>query len=305
MLCPVWICHARSLRFSQAVQQRGLHLANIGQRYLGAQFDFVLRAVPDTGGAGPWCDDLEGGVVWLSAGMGGRMPEAELAELKRRNRAVIVDWMEQVPVGPGIEHVDRHVFSSLTAYRMARRRYPDAPLSYVTATPDRRLGAGHIAPQDAFAPLFPGNPKDLGMRPRLAKRLTAAAPDEGFTDVVPRLRHYNCHVVVADTDSTHAPLTGVFSAAAVRAVALVDRTRADAIDYLGKDYPFLSEDGSDDALTEMLAYAAHVFGTSVWQAALERMHNMRDRSSPGMVASDLDRVLEETTGIRFGHSSAA
>ena len=303
--CPVWFCHARHLRFSHAVQTRTVQLAEIAAHYLGPRLDSAVRAVPDHMDEGPWMDDLEDGVVWLSVGVAGVLRAPAMARLAERNRAVIVDWMTGAPTGAGLELIDRHVFASLGAYRAARGAMPEAPFGYVAACPDLRLPRGRTAPMDRLRGFWPGDPAPLKDRPQLAARLEAPVPGELYGDVLTRLSGFNLHVLAGESAAAHAPLTGVFAAAAVKAAVLVDRTRNDAVDYLGSSYPFLAEDGSEEASLAMLDYIETVFGGTIWRSALERMHNVAERSSPGMVASDLDRIFGETVGIRFGQSDAA
>lgn len=86
---------------------------------------------------------------------------------------------------------------------------------------------------------------------------------------------------------------------------MIPRNAPDAVDYLGPDYPYYAEDGSEAALADALDFARETFGGPVWARARARMSNVAERSAPSMVASDLDTILEQATGIRLPAIHAA
>lgn len=299
---PVWICQAPAPGLAPGAFRRGIEQARIGARYLGPGVTVALRTLPVDGGPGEWMEEMRGGVVWLSAGAAGAVSAPTLAWLRERNRAVVADWVTDMPHGAGLGLVDGHVFASLAAYRAARRHLPKARLGLVAACPDERLRDGPRAPSGPLSAVWRGPlSREVRHDPRIAAldaEADPAAPD-------PRLAAYNCHVAVGNAPGPLAPLLDVFEAAAVGAVAIVERSRDDAVDYLGRDYPYLAEDSTAEAGLAILDHAARSFDRGDWHRARERMANVADRSSPGTVASDLARILSETAAVRFGVPVAA
>lgn len=293
-MLPVHILHAATLRFSQAVKVRGFELAEIGEHFLGRQYDFALRGVPELS-AGTWMEDLQDGIVILSAGVAGQLPEEVLAQLKAQNRALLSDWIGTVPSGSDLDLCDLHLFGSLGAFRATRDRYPALPRAYLTHHAELQLHGCAPAPQDRLRALWPGDPGVLAQFPQVSGRVSHAEDGARLADIVPQMAKFNLHVAIGPSPPM-TPLLPVFAAAACGANVIVPRDRDDAVDYLGGGYPYLAEDGSAEAVAAMLDKAEADFDGPEWHAGLARMRNMKDRSSPGLVASDLLEILERVAG---------
>lgn len=284
MPCPVYLLHDLAQRHSRTVQLRVYQLAQIAQRYLAADYDVQIRAVPIGADDTSWRQDIRDGVVVASIGAAGHLSAADCAALANTNQALVADWHTGHPFGAGQDHLDLNVFGTLTAYRAARKARPGAQNAFLTQGVDLRLRPGPALTE--VEALWPGDPTELTAYPDLSSQVAHARDGIGYADLLPLLPEFNLHLL-----SKSCQITDLFAAAHAGAVAIVPRNLATAIDYLGYDYPFYAQSDDPDHLMTALQEARAAFGSVAWRCAAERMRNTAERTSPGSVASDLDRIL--------------
>ncbi len=101
-----------------------------------------------------------------------------------------------------------------------------------------------------------------------------------------------------DVSYSHKPPMKLALAAHVRSNIVTVRSEPDVEWYLGRDYPYLAEDASIDAVTDAIAKARDTFGSAVWKDALQVMDDVRRLHSLHEVCGTLGRVFDSFFDLR-------
>ncbi len=105
-------------------------------------------------------------------------------------------------------------------------------------------------------------------------------------DYFRRAVHYNCHLSVREPgrEALYKPNCKVSTAAGCGANLVTTRDES-ALELLGKDYPFYA-DPTPESLSAAIDQARASLGGPEWQRGLERMREVRERTS-------LERVIDD------------
>ncbi|MBC6436901.1 MAG: hypothetical protein GDA52_01900 [Rhodobacteraceae bacterium] len=95
-----------------------------------------------------------------------------------------------------------------------------------------------------------------------------------------------------DPDRSIPPFTKGITAAACNAGILTNRNVDDALDLLGEDYPYMLDDIDDSSLNEGFRYLKDTYGDTPWQEALDRVMELKNRTSHQSIAAQLHSVIQ-------------
>lgn len=220
-----------------------------------------------------------------------------LDRLRRRNILQISDWLD-LPVNPRMNHLfDAHMALSFGQAVALNRRFPGTPAFHVThhVNPDVIPAT---PPEDRLRSVYLGRPTNTTRPEALRDRIDMVdVIDVRFTaqhwrEVVP---HYNCHWIVRKVEDAAAfkPFLKGFVAARCGAVLIVTRDDANAMHYLGDDYPFYAENLDDAELTRTWQHVSDSFQGPEWIKAQDIMRQVAARSSNEQVCLEFKAMLDE------------
>jgi hypothetical protein len=298
MKTRVYILHANGHRFRGSVIMRCLQLADIGDGFLGADFDFRVVSMPKkgTGEHLTTCRTMRDAVIILSKAMIQHIDADALALLKRQNIAILADWIDTPLRTPHLDLIDVHLAASRASKRYLEAQMPGACVVNLTHHADPRLGQQRYAPLDQFSSVYLGHPENVPDFDELHDAITFLTATTGaeFQEVLTQLPEHNFHYNVRgdrQPAGVFKPFTKGFTAAACRSNILVPRDVDDAVDFLGDDYPYLIADREVGTVCTALEFARESFGGPEWARGLEVMQDVARRSSPGHIAGELRGIL--------------
>ncbi len=240
--------------------------------------------------------DLSGRVVILTKGAIETHSATEIADLARRNLAVIGSWDDMLPEPDKMAAMDATMAVSNRQAHDFGRLFPGTPSYHVThhvnsqvrpmTPPTDRLRAAYFGyPANTYRPDSLGHLVDF-------VGLDTSKVEMNWLDLLP---NYNCHWIVRRSKPHDGwkPFLKGFVAARCQAVLAVGRKDEDAVQYLGDDYPFYVR-GPDPKLLEydMMAIAA-AFGGPDWRRAKEIMAQVAARSTDAQVCAEFRAMIED------------
>ena len=223
-------------------------------------------------------------------------------------RAIAIDYVDaEAAPFPKIP-VDVHIAASGALERHLARRLSETP-ALARSRPTSVLRLDHHADPSLahFEGAVPSNDLYLAYFGRAQNRTLPEALEaqvlhpaygglalEDATQLA--MRRANMHYAVRDMApeaerTAFKPFTKGITAAACHAHVLVNRQVDDAEDFLGRDYPFLIDDCSEEAVAAGIDKARGLAGTRSWADALDRMRAVRARVSPERIMAQLDGIL--------------
>jgi hypothetical protein len=223
-------------------------------------------------------------------------PEA-LADLRRRKNTLYFDAVDELPPPTTAEFADALVASSVTAFTNHSREYPSVEVALVNHHVDPRL---------------PSTPSRTGAEEvRLGyfgERLNAVLEGdiEDHVDVVEvntsslattwmaSLGEYTMHYAIRTNPGAdnYKPFLKGFTAAHMNANILIQEAEAEAVEWLGEDYPFLVRGPvSVESITAAIERAQGNRGSAAWKAGLKTMADIRTRTAPARIGRELRRLF--------------
>lgn len=285
-------------------------LRDMAERFLGDRYEFSVvsqRPVRHADMLRETCATMSGAIVIMLKGTSKLFGPEGMAELRRHTRAICVDYVDTNMELKYSPLVDVHISPSIAGMRILRRllrekgsEVPDAIAAHLTHHADPRLEGMQLTGQDKLRAVYLGNPKNTAL-PDAAKpqiEILRYPSDRDIARTFESLRGFNLHYAVRPDEQssqrnqhTTKPFTKGFVAAALGANVMASRSSDDVVNYLGKDYPFLVGETSEQEVLRVLDIARALYGTKDWDIATERMRYVRDVSSPASVARELDMIL--------------
>lgn len=122
----------------------------------------------------------------------------------------------------------------------------------------------------------------------------------GFERDIARIGAFNCHYCVrSPMQGEHVrswrPFTKGITAAALNSVIITNRQAHDAETLLGADYPFLVDDIERASLLAGMNHLRDSFGGPEWTRALERVMDLKARSTHRAIAGQLHEAIQSVT----------
>ena len=284
---PVTFVYADKYAAAASTILRGKQLSEL----VAARYPDEIEMAYQSGTA-----DLDGRVVILTKGAIEMHSAGEIAELARRNLAVIGSWDDMLPEPDKMAAMDATMAVSNRQAHDFGRLFPGTPSYHVThhvnsqvrpmTPPTDRLRAAYFGyPTNTYRPDSLGHLVDF-------VGLDTSKVEMNWLDLLPA---YNCHWIVRRSKPHDGwkPFLKGFVAARCGAVLAVGRKDEDAVQYLGDDYPFYVR-GPDPKLLEydMMALAA-AFGGPDWRRAKDIMAQVAARSTDAQVCAEFRAMIED------------
>jgi hypothetical protein len=115
-----------------------------------------------------------------------------------------------------------------------------------------------------------------------------------------RLPRYNMHYAIRQIHQKdfHTPFLKGFTAAHCNSNILVQDSQKEAVKWLGLDYPYLLKGEVTEAkVLESLEYIKKSFGSAEWKKALERMKDIKYKTSHKTIGVQLQELFNEVKHI--------
>lgn len=225
-----------------------------------------------------------------------------LSDLRKRNIAVIGDWMDAPVEKEKAELFDAHMAFSFTQMLGLNEAYPGIPAYHVTHHVNADIPRCP-PPTDRLRTAYFGSLRNTTLPSSLSAAVSLINVwSKTETRWVDRFQHYNCHWIVraAPVAEGHKrryggwkPFIKGFTAAACGAVVIVTRDDINAAHYLGDDYPFYADSLAATDLEMAWAKVASAFAGSDWRMAQDIMRQVAARSSDSQVCSEFKVMLDE------------
>lgn len=281
----VSILYSEATRNSGSTVMRGEQLAAImGDRY-SSEFDIAYtsdRFAPTDS------------VVLMTKGALQHTSPDDIARIKRKNIAVLADFVDDRPSVSIVPLVDVLVTSSIGGHYRALQSFPFADVRYLPHHFDPRIESLQ-AQSERFSAAYFGEPKNVSIHESITGQIELVAIDTktSGSDWIGRLPEFSLHYAVRPKlgELGHKPFLKGFTAAQLGANIVVTADDGDARHYLGDEYPFLLKSREAEPINTMIDFARESFGGPVWKFGLEIMRSVRERSSPGHVAASFRRLL--------------
>ena len=223
-----------------------------------------------------------------------------LADLRRRNIAVISAWEDSVPDPARALAVDANMTVSYRQTRDHVRMFPNLP-TYLVGHHVNMLIRPSTPPTDHLRAGYFGDIANTYCPDSLRRTVELVSLDTINVEMnwIDRLPAYNCHWVVRryrTADDGGKPFLKGFVAARCGAVVVAGRDDDDALEYLGDDYPFYIRGTDSPGLEYQMATFASAFGGPEWRYAQEIMAQLAARSSDEVFSGEFRAMVCDIVG---------
>ncbi|MEX2014758.1 MAG: hypothetical protein WD885_02380 [Candidatus Saccharimonadales bacterium] len=114
------------------------------------------------------------------------------------------------------------------------------------------------------------------------------------------LPKYNLHYAIRQIDQkdNHKPFLKGFTAAHCGSNILVQDSQEEAVHWLGEDYPYLIKgEVTEKKILDKLKYIEKTFGTSIWSRAMDRMIEIREKTSEQAIGQQIKNLFDEANSL--------
>ena len=229
---------AEKFRTSGSTIMRGQQLSDLVRERFSDEFDVSITLE----------HDVRDAIVVITKGALATLKADDLHALRRKNIAVVGDYVDDPPSRRKAVLMDLLLAASIEGFVEVSRKFPNVRSEYLPHHVDPRITPG-VAPKNVFAVGYFGEPKN-------AVRYEAIESLVDFIDVntrtsdtewMQRLAGYSLHYAarpLSQKDGAKPFLKG-FTAAHCGANVIVTADDGDASYYLGDDYPYLLRSRSE------------------------------------------------------------
>ena len=240
-------------------------------------------------------------VIANSTLLQGASPE-DLADLRRRNIALIGDWIDRTVEPQKAQELTANMAFCFRQVIDLSRTMPERPTFYVTHhvntdIPDIR------PPQDRLRTGYFGALENTHLPEALSEVVDLMKVTNSRKEWIDQLGRYNCHWIVRFDSGHHIrtiggwkPFLKGFVAARCGSPVITTRDDPNAVHYLGDDYPFYANSLTDADLELAWVRVAGAFGGPEWRMALEIMRQTAERSSDEQVCLEFKSMLDALFG---------
>lgn len=220
----------------------------------------------------------------------------QIADLRKRNRAVIGSWDDMLPDADKMAALDGTMaVSNRQAYDF-NRLFPGTPSWHVTHHVNSQIRP-MTPPTDRIRTAYFGTPANTYSPESLGHLIDFVGLDTSKVEMswLDLLPHYNCHWIVRRSKPHDGwkPFLKGFVAARCQAVLAVGPDDEDALQYLGDDYPFYVRSPDPKLLEYDMMRIAAAFDGPDWHRAREIMAQVAARSTDAQVCAEFRAMVEE------------
>jgi hypothetical protein len=227
-----------------------------------------------------------------------RVATAErLAELKAAGNRLLFDVVDET-APPTSGFADALIAASLTAFIDLQRDHPRREVLLVNHHVDPRLDAASIGPRpsDHLRAGYFGELANTLLTPSIEETVTPVLVDTSKQDPgwLRRMPDFNLHYAIRRFREAdlHKPFLKGFTAAHAGCNILIQRSQAEAVLWLGDDYPYLIDGEPDESvILRAIERVREDFGSPQWERALDVMRDIRERTSRERIGKEIARAL--------------
>lgn len=220
-----------------------------------------------------------------------------LDELRRRGNTLLFDVLDQNPPTTTEDFADAIVAASMTAHTDFTSQFAQIPTFLVNHHVDVRLASLPLPTRaDQFRAAYFGELKNTIRSEALDRQVdyVPVSTSERSDAWLRRLPEYTLHFAIREHigRDLHKPFLKGFTAAHCGANILIQDSEAEAVEWLGADYPYLlRQEPTEARVAAALEAARESFGTAEWKDGLARMNDIRMRTTPERIADELERLF--------------
>ncbi|MCR9275816.1 MULTISPECIES: hypothetical protein [Mameliella] len=285
---------------------RAFQLSEIVNRFCGDEIEARLMPLPRRKYKGHrhlWAATRpRDAIYFVSKAALRRLTPPLAALLRRRARSLWYDHVDEPMESLNRIGADVHICCSVHQHDLLSRQLNQDPeftgqARLILHNTDLRLEGRAPAQQDSFAALYLGDPVNSAIPPQLQPEIAVesvktTAEFDAALDRVSRFNlHFNHRADRGGHSSSIKPFVKGFTAAALGANILTQRSTTDAEHFLGADYPYYSE--GPGGVEAAFARARDGFGGPEWREARDRMRCMRDQTRPERIAAQVRDLVRE------------
>lgn len=290
----VHFVYAERLKRSGSTVMRGEQLSALAARTIGRDVSVHYA---------PLEQRFRKSTLFLTKGALKELTVERGEQLRADGNRLLFDVVDEV-VPPAIEHLPHAlVASSLTGFDALSRQYPHLEVLLVNHHVDPRVQALALPrAAERFSVGYFGEAVNA-LLPSSVRSIVDVVEIDTSRENAPwfdQLRGHSMHYAVRATRELDAfkPFLKGFTAAWCWSNVLIQDSQAEAVRWLGSDYPFLvrlppaaSSESAEAVVLEALQTARDAFGGPEWREGLDRMAGVRDRTSTPRIARELSRAL--------------
>lgn len=267
---------------------RGAQLASFAKEALSEEYDFSYRPYSDA------MDSVPPIVVLTKALLKVISPD-QLAALRGKGAELVCADYVDAPVREDLgDLIDCYIASSIRQLLHLRRAHRGKLVRLVTHHVDPEI-ENIAVPTEYINIGYFGEIANARFSKELQGVIDFCLTNTKVSDKVwiNRLNHCNMHYAVREGRPFDGfkPFLKGFTAAHCHSNIIVPRAESDAVYYLGRDYPFMIEQGSLHEVEAMIDFARGAFGGPLWQEGLRRMEVVRQRSSREHIQQEVRELL--------------
>jgi hypothetical protein len=236
--------------------------------------------------------------LFLSKGVINTASPRQLEQLKKDGNKLIFDIVDGVLPDYTKDFVDTIVAASQSAYLAYKRDYPTIRVIKVDHHVDPRIRK--LKPQkiNNIKIGYFGEPTNTIISPKISKYVDFVHIDTSKQedDWLKKLPKYNMHYAVrAKTPAgRHKPFLKGFTAAYCDSNIIIQRSNAEAVYWLGDDYPYLFDDPVNESnIIEHILYAMKSYNSAEWHRGLEAMARLRNNVSDITISEQLRELFSQ------------
>ncbi|MFF1878082.1 hypothetical protein [Leifsonia sp. NPDC058230] len=284
----VHFVYAERFQHSGSTVMRGRQLSGIAGEALGdsATVSYTSLDAP-----------MRNATLFLTKGALMAATPERLQELKSAGNRLLFDVVDEVPPPTTRGYADLIVAASITAFIDLQRDYPTIEVALVNHHVDPRLAKLPTGrPDDRMRAGYFGELVNAVLTPEIEQLVTPVLVDTSSQSDswLSRLPEFNLHYAVRLTRGAdhHKPFLKGFTAAHCSSNILIQRSQAEAVLWLGEDYPYLLD--GEPTPADILTALEHVrddFGSAEWMRGLDAMRDIRERTSAARIGAEAARAL--------------
>lgn len=273
-----------------ATIMRGLQLSEMMQFHYGDVFNIMYQNSESR---------FRNSTLFLTKGAIQCLNESSLSRLKAHKNRLIFDPVDSLIPEKKIKFADAVVAASEAALIDYKVRYGAGFVYLIDHHSDPRIQKiSSQRSRDKLRIGYFGEFVNTIITPAIKKQVDFTLVDTSQQNEAwfKKTGAYNMHYCLRNdetiTAGTYKPFTKGINAAHIGANILAHRSQADAIRWLGEDYPYLIKSHLDEeAILEEIEHARKTFGTREWRDALRVMEQIRDQSSSKAICTQFENML--------------
>lgn len=236
--------------------------------------------------------------LFLSKGVINTLGPSQFDQLKKDGNKLIFDIVDGVLPDYTRDFVDTIVAASQSAYLEYMRDYPDIRIVKVDHHVDPRVRRLKPQKTNKIKIGYFGEPTNTIISPKISKYVDFVHIDTSKQEVdwLKKVPLYNMHYAVrAKTPAgRHKPFLKGFTAAYCDSNIIIQRSNAEAVYWLGDDYPYLFDDPVDESnIIEHILYAMKSYNSADWHRGLDAMARLRNNVSDITISKQLSELFSQ------------